>query len=125
MKPINLLFDSWSTQVLFQRAPLCYPSGVKPGNKSPNNAPVVTGMRLNTLFGAIKSAGQSGSTWQPDQPWNVSFATPPINAAQLSGIQVYVSLTRFQNEPFAYTSGELKAIQKWVEGGGNVLLMTN
>jgi len=125
MKSTNLLLDSWSTQVLYQRKPPSYPAGVKPGNKSPNNAPDVTGMRLNTLFGAIQSAGQSGSTWKPDQPWKVSFTTPPIDAAQLKDMDVYISLTRFQHPPFAYTNSELKAIQKWVEGGGNVLLMTN
>jgi len=121
VKSTNLLFDSWSTQVLFQRAPPGYPPHISQGD----GAPDVTGMRLNTLLGAIKSAGQAGSTWTPDQPWEVSFTTPPITAAQLRGMDVYVSLTRYQGTGFAYSSDELKAIRSFVEGGGNVLLMTN
>src|SRR5690606_10753974 len=41
---INILFDSWSSQVMFQREPYRYPSGV--------NHPKVTKRRLNTLLGA-------------------------------------------------------------------------
>jgi hypothetical protein len=121
VKSTNLLFDSWSSQVLFQRAPPCYPAHVSQGD----GAPEVTGMRLNTLLGAIKSAGQAGSTWTPNQPWEVSFTVPPITAAQLHGVDVYVSLTRYRGTGFAYTNDELKAIRSFVEGGGNVLLMTN
>jgi len=85
-------------------------------------------MRLNTLFGATKSAGQSQSTWKPNQPWKLSFydAADRCRAVEKHGrLYQYISLTRFKHTPFAYTNSELKAIQKWVEGGGNVLLTTN
>jgi hypothetical protein len=113
---MNLLFDSWCSQMLFQQEPPSYPKGVSNGK----GAPLVTGMRLNTLLGAIKSIGLSSRA-----PWNVSFTQPPIDAAQLSGIQVYISLTRYKTPPFAYTSDELGYILDWVNHGGNVLLMTN
>ncbi len=109
---MNILFDSWSSQVLFQQAAPSYP---------PNTpAPKPTGMRLNTLLGAIKSFGLSSH-----KGWNVSFTQPPITAAQLAGIDVYISLTRYQGSGFAYLPSELDAIQDWVNGGGNILLMTN
>jgi len=121
MKSTKLLFDSWCSQVLFQRAPPSYPPHVSQGD----GAPTVTGMRLNTLLGAMKSAGQAGSTWTPNQPWEVSFTVPPITSAQFHGIDVYVSLTHYQGTGFAYSSEEIKAIRSFVEGGGSVLLMTN
>ena len=113
---MNLLFDSWCSQMLFQQEPPSYPPDVSNGN----GAPLVTGMRLNTLLGAIKSFGLSSAA-----PWNVSFTQPPIDASQLDGIQVYISLTRYKTPAFAYTSRELSAIQDWVNNGANVLLMTN
>ena len=113
---LNLLFDSWCSQVLFQQEPPSYPKGISNGN----GAPLVTGMRLNTLLGAIKSIGLSSRA-----PWNVSFTRPPIDASQLDGIQVYISLTRYKTPPFAYTSEELECIRDWVSHGGNILLMTN
>ena len=113
---LNLLFDSWCSQMLFQQEPPSYPAGVSNGH----GAPLVTGMRLNTLLGAIKSIGLSSAS-----PWNVSFTQPPIDASQLKGIQVYISLTRYKTPAFAYTSDELAAIMDWVNSGGNVLLMTN
>lgn len=41
---LNILFDSWSSQVMFQQAPPSYPSGF--------DHPMVTGRRLNTIYGA-------------------------------------------------------------------------
>ncbi|HEX6370329.1 MAG TPA: hypothetical protein VF006_15520 [Longimicrobium sp.] len=113
---MNLLFDSWSTQVLVQQAPPSYP----PPDPSAPAPPTPTGMRLNTLLGAIRSAGLSCET-----PWNVAFTTPPITSEQLEGVDVYISLTRFQGGGFAYEAAELTAIEQWVSGGGNVLLMSN
>ena len=102
--------------MLFQQEPPSYPARVSNGH----GAPLVTGMRLNTLLGAIKSFGLSSGG-----PWNVSFTQPPIDASQLDGIQVYISLTRYKTPAFAYTPDELAAILNWVNYGGNVLLMTN
>ncbi len=110
---MNLLFDSWSSQVLYQQAAPSYPP---PSTR----APKPTGMRLNTLLGAIKSIGLSSQA-----PWNVEFTTPPITPEQLDGVDVYISLTRYQGAGFAYTQDELDAIEEWVGGGGNILLMSN
>lgn len=112
---MNLLFDSWSSQVLYQQAAPSYP----PPPLNPP-APQPTGMRLNTLLGAIRSIGLNSGI-----AWNVKFTTPPITAQQLDGIDVYVSLTRYQGTGFAYQQAELDAIQTWVGGGGNVLLLSN
>lgn len=111
---MNLLFDSWSSQVLYQQAAPTYP----PPHTC--NPPEPTGMRLNTLLGAIRSIGLSCET-----PWNVAFTTPPITSAQLVGVDVYISLTRYQGAGFAYQQAELEAIDEWVGGGGNVLLMSD
>jgi hypothetical protein len=110
---MNILFDSWSTQILVQQDPPNYPPNFSP--------PAVfnTGKRLNTLMGAIESMGQTTDAW------NVYYTNPPITPGQLSGMNVYVSLTRFKDSAFAYQQSELSAIQSWVEIGGNVLLMTN
>jgi len=126
---MNLLFDSWCSQVLYQQAPPAsptYPTGYPTGCGPGTHAPTPTGMRLNTLLGAIKSFGLSSN-----QLWNVSYTTPPITSAQLSGVGVYVSLTHYKNssavsgQGFAYSTAELDCIQTWVESGGNVLLMTD
>jgi hypothetical protein len=109
---MNLLFDSWSSQVLYQQAPPSYPPGTP--------APTPTGMRLNTLLGAIRSIGLSSG-----EPWNVAFTTPPITPEQLGGVDVYVSLTRYQGAGFAYQPAELDALRAWVADGGSVLLMSN
>jgi hypothetical protein len=109
---MDLLFDSWCSQVLYQQAAPSYP---------PNTFhPPPTGERLNTLLGAIKSIGLSSYS-----PWNVAFTTPPITPEQLDGVDVYISLTRYQGAGFAYTEAELAAIEEWVNGGGNILLMSN
>lgn len=109
---MNLLFDSWCAQVLLQQAPPSPPPNTVP--------PTPTGMRLNTLLGAIKSIGLSCN-----KPWNVAFTTPPITPEQLDGIDVYISLTRHQGPAYAYQQSELDAIQQWVGPGHNVLLMSN
>lgn len=96
---MNLLFDSNSIQVQQQTA---------------------TGTRLNTLLGAISSAGTS-----LNDPWTVSFSTDPINSAQLENIDVLVILTRNPEAQFAYTTAELSAINSFVNNGGGLLLMTN
>lgn len=111
---MNLLFDSWSSQVLYQQAA---PSNPPPDKGTP---PQPMGMRLNTLLGAIRSIALSCN-----MPWNVAFTTPPITSAQLDGVGVYISLTRYQGAGFAYQQAELDAIEQWVGGGGNVLLMSN
>jgi hypothetical protein len=109
---MRLLFDSWSSQVLFQQAPPSYPPDTP--------APSPTGMRLNTLLGAIRSIGLSSG-----DPWEVAFTTPPITHEQLEGVDVYVSLTRYQGAGFAYQDSELDAIERRVRHGGSVLLMSN
>lgn len=83
---LNILFDSWSSQVMFQQAPSIYPSGF--------DHPTVTGQRLNTILGAMKSYGLSTG-----QEWHISFTKPPITSDQLVGVDVYVSLTRYINLP--------------------------
>ena len=103
---MNILFDSWSTQVLYQQAP-----------PSPQIPP---GMRLNTILGAMKSYGLSTK-----QEWNISFTTPPITKDQLTGVDVYVSLTRYIGERYAYEPDELALLKTFVYDGGGILLMTN
>jgi hypothetical protein len=110
---MNILFDSWSTQVLVQRDPPNYPHRFSPP------AWFNTGKRLNTLLGAIQSMGQTTAAW------NVYYTDPPITPHQLENTNVYVSLTRYKDSAFAYQQSEISAIQSFVETGGNVLLMTN
>jgi hypothetical protein len=109
---MNILFDSWSSQVLFQQKPPHYPPGSK--------YPTPTGQRLNTILGAMKSFGLSTG-----EEWNVSFTHPPITQGQLTGVDVYVSLTRYLGTGFAYTSDELNLVKQFVSEGGAILLMTN
>lgn len=109
---MKLLFDSWSSQVLYQQKAPKYPQTT--------DAPEPNEQRLNTLFGAIKSIGLSSNA-----AWNVAFTTPPITSQQLHGVDVYISLTRFRSGGFAYKDQELDAIEEWVHHGGNVLLMSN
>jgi hypothetical protein len=113
---VNILFDSWSTQILVQQdpSPSNYPTGFFAQNGLFN-----TRKRLNTLLGAIQSIGQQGGEW------NIYYTSPPITSDQLTGMNVYVSLTHFKDPAFAYQQSELNAILSWVETGGNVLLMTN
>ena len=105
---VNILFDSWSTQVLYQRKPpnpLPISLGTLPGSEPE---------RLKTLFHTIKKMG-----------WHKHFTEPPITPSQLNGKNVYVSLTRYFDPSLAYQTSELDAIHSWVKTGGNVLLMTN
>jgi len=117
---INILFDSWSSQVMFQRKPYRYPRGVQ--------HPQVTRRRLNTILGAMKSYGLSTG-----MEWNVSFTNSRITQRSLAGVDVYVSLTRFINEPdpprtgtgFSYKDFELTALEDFVKQGGGILLMSD
>ena len=72
---INILFDSWSSQVMFQRKPYRYPRGVQ--------HPQVTKRRLNTILGAMKSYGLSTG-----MEWNVSFTNSRITQRSLAGVDV-------------------------------------
>jgi hypothetical protein len=109
---MNILFDSWSSQVLFQQKPPHYPSDSK--------YPTPTGQRLNTILGAMKSFGLSTG-----EEWIVSFTNPPITQDQLTGVDVYVSLTRYIGAGFSYQSEELNFLDVFVKQGGGILLMTN
>ena len=117
---INILFDSWSSQVMFQRKPFRYPRGV--------SHPRVTRRRLNTILGAMQSYGLSTG-----MEWNVSFTNSRITQRSLAGVDVYVSLTRFINEPspppmgtgFSYKDFELRALEDFVMQGGGILLMSD
>jgi hypothetical protein len=94
---MKILFDSQSVQVQQQE---------------------LSKTRLNTLLGAIQSAGTSLGA-----PWTVTLSTDPITPEQLADTQVLVILTRNQSNP--YTSGELSAIYDFVSSGGGLLLMSN
>jgi hypothetical protein len=85
MKTLNILFDSWSSQVLFQQSPGRYPVGFM--------HPEPTGRRLNTILGAMKSYG-----FPTGYEWNVSFTHSRVTPKELAGVDVYVSLTRYINE---------------------------
>jgi hypothetical protein len=101
----NILFDQWGTQVQVQQT--------------------MGGMRLNTLFGALKSAGASSNV-----TWNTSISTDPITPDQLSNQNLLIILTRAavndqNNQQFAYTPGEITAITNFVADGGGLLLISN
>lgn len=109
---MNILFDSWSSQVLYQQTPPTYPPKAK--------YPKPTGRRLNTILGAMKSYGLSTG-----ENWEISFTDPPITEAQLKGIDVYVSLTRAIGDGYEYQKTELDSLQSFVNNGGAILLMTD
>jgi hypothetical protein len=117
---LNILFDSWSSQVLFQRKPSNYPPGV--------DHPTVTKQRLNTILGAMKSYGLGTM-----KEWQVSFTNARVTKGKLQGVDVYVSLTREINLPgpprhgtgFSYKDSELTALENFVTQGGGILLMTD
>lgn len=122
---VNVLFDSWSTQVLDHRAP---PKNAYPRNFKRPPLMTQTGHRLATIFGALKSFGQTTGV-----DFNVSFTNRPITPKQLKDTDVYVSLTRYVNPPhldsnntgFSYLPSELNALQAFVSEGGRILLHTN
>lgn len=110
---MHIMFDSLSTQVLIQRKPSTLPP-------NPGQFPSATGKRINTLLGAIRGAGVSSG-----KPWKHSFSNYPITPAQLSDVNVYMSMTRYFTSPFAYQTSELAALQAFVAGGGGLLLLSN
>ena len=122
---LNILFDSWSSQVLFQRAPGNYPSGVA--------HPKVTKRRLNTILGAMKSYGLVTG-----KEWKISYTNARVSKDKLKGVDVYVSLTAGEiNQPinpqkpspfgtgFSYKDSELTALEDFVNQGGGLLLMSD
>jgi TAT (twin-arginine translocation) pathway signal sequence len=121
---INILFDSWSTQVMVQQLPsnVYFPPSFTPGPD------YNTGLRLNTLLGAMQSFGFGTTTPTPsNRAFNISYTytNPPISPDQLAGKDVYVSLTRMQGDEFAYTADELNLLSNFVSNGKGILLMTN
>jgi hypothetical protein len=122
---INILFDSWSTQVMVQQLPgtVYFPPTFTPGPE------YNTGLRLNTLLGAMQSFGFGSTTPTPsNRAWNISYTytNPPITAPQLAGQDVYVSFTRMQGTEFAYQPSELALLQDFVNNQGkSILLITN
>jgi hypothetical protein len=82
-------------------------------------------MRLNTLFGALTSAGASSNVI-----WESTISTDPITSDQLEGINVLAILTRAaindsDNAKYAYSPDEITAIQNFVGAGNGLLLISN
>jgi hypothetical protein len=105
MATFNILFDQWGTQVQVQQT--------------------LGGKRLNTLLGAIESAGTSSGV-----TWSSSFSADPLTAEQLTNADVLVILTRAsihdrENQKFAYSSDEITAITSFVGAGNGLLLISN
>jgi len=105
MSDFNILFDQWGTQVQVQQT--------------------MGGLRLNTVFGALESAGASSNV-----NWNTTISTDPITPQQLTNQNLLVILTRASitdtnNQQFAYSSDEITAITNFVAAGNGLLLMSN
>jgi len=93
--------------------------------------------RLNTLYGAMHSAGASlTKQWNSEDPdvhhpeWEVCFSCGPITAAQLQGYDVFFVMTHHPvshtpNPAFKWSDAELDAISSFVAQGGGLLLMSN
>ena len=96
---MRILFDPLGAQVQVQQA---------------------TGDRLTTWLASLAGRG-----------YDCVVGTLAPLRAQLEGARVYVSLTRQQAGPlsagvcFSYTPDDLYALQRWVKGGGSVLMFTN
>jgi hypothetical protein len=117
----NLLFDSWSTQVLDQQASTNYPP-----NFAPHGSMTQSGRRISTILSSLESYGeQIGGEIKGG--YNISFTQgATIDANLLKGIQVYISLTRYQGTSFTYQDHELQALHDFVhDQGGSILLHTN
>ena len=93
--------------------------------------------RLNTLYGAMHSAGASlTKPWSSDDPgvehpeWEVCFSCGPITEEQLQGYDVFFVMTHHPvshtpNPAFRWSDAELDAITSFVAQGGGLLLMSN
>jgi hypothetical protein len=65
--------------------------------------------------------------------WNVRYTNSRIKPESLANVDVYVSLTRYINEPdpppdgtgFSYIDSELAALEDFVSQGGGILLMSD
>ena len=116
---MRILVDSFSSQVQVQL------QGTPPHQ------------RLNTLYGAMRSAGASlTKQWNHDghdiknPEWEVCFSCGPISEAQLQGCDVFFVMTHFPeflgpNPAFVWRDEELDAITSFVANGGGLLLMSN
>jgi len=106
MGTFNILFDQWGTQVQVQQT--------------------MGEQRLNTLFGALESAGASSSV-----VWKSAISTDPITSEQLEGINVLAILTRAaidgkkDSSTYAYSNDEITAITNFVGAGNGLLLISN
>jgi hypothetical protein len=116
----SLLFDSWSTQVLDQQASTKYPPNFTPRGMTQS------GHRISTILSSLKSYGEK-TGGEVKGGYNISFTQGArIDSNLLKGIQVYISLTRYQGTSFAYREQELQALHDFVhDQGGNILLHTN
>jgi hypothetical protein len=90
--------------------------------------------RLNTLYGAMLSAGASlTKRWggdQKDPEWQICFSVGPITEDQLEGCDVFFVMTHHLSHDvpspaYVWTPSELDAITHFVANGGGLLLMTN
>jgi hypothetical protein len=93
--------------------------------------------RLNTLYGAMRSAGASlTKQWSSDDPgikspeWEVGFSNGPITESQLEGCDVFFVMTHHPvshapDPAFQWSEAELDAITSFVAQGGGLLLMSN
>ena len=93
--------------------------------------------RLNTFYGAMRSAGASLTRqWRSKGPevdhpeWELSFTTPPVTAGQLAKCDVFLVLTHYPEDgaeasAFVWSPAELDAISAFVDGGGSLMLMSN
>jgi hypothetical protein len=116
----SLLFDSWSTQVLDQQASTKYPPNFTPRGMTQS------GLRISTILSSLKSYGEK-TGGEVKGGYNISFTQGArIDSNLLKGIQVYISLTRYQGTSFAYREQELQALHDFVhDQGGSILLHTN
>ena len=116
---MRILIDSLSSQVQVQMQ----------GSQTPNQDYPTPGRRLNTLLGAMRSAGASLYP-APDADWEICFSCGPIDSTQLEGVDVFFVMTHCpaddqSNPAWEWSPEEIDAITGFVEGGGGLLLLTN